>query len=220
LPGGLPVDPSVILGVAGTVLAFALFVCTAMIYACLKFLGEWHTPLTVINYVLLGGASGFTLAAAFATPSRRRIWSVFWRVGQRSSPLRRASSHVVAHRWYRNCPAETEVDAANGYRRQASAKIVQKAQGSMGGSFNTREFFHRQPVALLRGDEMVFPDCRISCFRWLLLAVRYAGRVALVLGDGLSRAIPWPSRRTLVLFRPGQSSAKPVLPVDRLMAPY
>jgi DMSO reductase anchor subunit len=66
LPGGLPVDPSAILGVAGTVLAFALFVCTAMIYACLKFLAEWHSPLTVINYILLGGASGFTLAAAFA----------------------------------------------------------------------------------------------------------------------------------------------------------
>jgi DMSO reductase anchor subunit len=38
LPSGLPVDPTAILGVAGTVLAFALFVCTAMIYACLKFL--------------------------------------------------------------------------------------------------------------------------------------------------------------------------------------
>jgi hypothetical protein len=58
LPGGLPVDPTAILGVAGTVLAFALFVCTAMIYACLKFLAEWHSPLTVINYILLGGASG------------------------------------------------------------------------------------------------------------------------------------------------------------------
>ena len=54
------------LGVLGTVLAFALFVCTAMIYACLRFLREWASPLTVINYILLGGASGFTLAAAFA----------------------------------------------------------------------------------------------------------------------------------------------------------
>jgi DMSO reductase anchor subunit len=38
LPSGLPVDPTAVLGVVGTVLAFALFVCTAMIYACLKFL--------------------------------------------------------------------------------------------------------------------------------------------------------------------------------------
>ena len=56
----------------GTVLAFALFLCTAMIYACLRFLREWHSPLTVINYTLLGGASGFTLAAAWQRPTQRR----------------------------------------------------------------------------------------------------------------------------------------------------
>ena len=51
----------------GTVLAFALFVCTGMVYACLRFLAEWHTPLTLVNYTLLGGASGFMLAAAWAS---------------------------------------------------------------------------------------------------------------------------------------------------------
>ena len=35
-----------------------------MIYACLPFLREWASPLTVVNYMLLGCASGFTLAAA------------------------------------------------------------------------------------------------------------------------------------------------------------
>ncbi len=44
----------------------ALFLCTAMIYACLKFLQEWATPLTVANFFLLGSASGFTLAATLA----------------------------------------------------------------------------------------------------------------------------------------------------------
>ena len=71
LPSGLAIDATVALGVVGTVLAFALFVCTAMIYACLPFLREWASPLTVVNYTLLGGASGFTLAAAFAPASRR-----------------------------------------------------------------------------------------------------------------------------------------------------
>src|SRR6185503_7092945 len=47
-------------------LCLALFLCTAMIYACLKFLQEWATPLTVLNFFLLGSASGFTLAAALA----------------------------------------------------------------------------------------------------------------------------------------------------------
>ena len=36
------------------------------IYACVKFLQAWATPLTVVNYTLFGLASGFMLAAAFA----------------------------------------------------------------------------------------------------------------------------------------------------------
>ncbi len=37
-----------------------------MIYACIKMLQEWATPLTVVNYTLFGGASGFMLATVFA----------------------------------------------------------------------------------------------------------------------------------------------------------
>src|SRR5512135_40190 len=66
LPTGLVIDLSAVIGVVGTLLAFALFVCTGMIYACLRFLREWHSPLTIINYILLGGSSGFILAAFYA----------------------------------------------------------------------------------------------------------------------------------------------------------
>ena len=62
----LQVDLSLLVGAVNTALAFTLFLCTAMIYACIKFLQEWATPLTVVNYTLLGSASGFTLATAFA----------------------------------------------------------------------------------------------------------------------------------------------------------
>jgi len=152
LPGGLPVDPTAILGVAGTVLAFALFVCTAMIYACLKFLAEWHTPLTVANYILLGGASGFTLAAAFATHTAPELvgflagWAaIITAVGfvSRCASL------------YRNCrlKPKSTLRTAIGVKHP---KIVQKTQGFMGGSFNTREFFHGKPVALLRSIKWFF----------------------------------------------------------------
>src|SRR3989338_4219082 len=66
LPSGLSVNATIVLGGIGTILAFALFVCTGMIYACLRFLQEWHSPLTVINFILLGSASGFTLATLYA----------------------------------------------------------------------------------------------------------------------------------------------------------
>src|SRR6201996_6099956 len=57
---------SLVIGVIGVIASAALFVCTAMIYACLRFLQEWATPLTMVNFVLLGCASGFTLATACA----------------------------------------------------------------------------------------------------------------------------------------------------------
>src|SRR5688572_3750653 len=36
-------------GAVAVVLCAALFLCTGMIYVCLKFLQEWHTPLTIWN---------------------------------------------------------------------------------------------------------------------------------------------------------------------------
>lgn len=152
LPGELRVDPTAILGVAGWLLAFALFICTGMIYACLKFLAEWHSPLTVINYILLGGASGFTLAAAFAAVTAPELvgflagWAAIitllgW-IGRTASLYRNA----------RLRPTST-LQTAIGIKHP---KIVQKTQGFMGGSFNTREFFHGQPVAVLRGVKWFF----------------------------------------------------------------
>src|SRR5574341_971699 len=54
---------SSVVGWLAVIAGLALFICTGMIYACLKFLQEWHSPLTVLNFGLLGIASGLTLAA-------------------------------------------------------------------------------------------------------------------------------------------------------------
>ena len=146
LPSGAPVNLTAVLGTAGTVLAFALFICTAMIYASLRFLREWHTPLTVINYILLGSASGFTLAAALSANAAAAVtpfltgWAliltVLGFVGRLASLIR-------------NCTLKPKstLQSAIGIKHP---KIVQKTQGAMGGSFNTREFFHGQPQQVLR----------------------------------------------------------------------
>ncbi|EGD03379.1 DMSO reductase anchor subunit (DmsC), partial [Burkholderia sp. TJI49] len=57
---------TLLIGAADALASVALFVCTAMIYACLRFLQEWASPLTLVNFVLLGCASGCTLATACA----------------------------------------------------------------------------------------------------------------------------------------------------------
>src|SRR3989338_10520165 len=146
LPGGLSINATIALGGMGTVLAFALFVSTGMIYACLRFLQEWHSPLTVINFILLGGASGFTLAAfyaALAAPSQAGffagwafILTLFGLLGRSAALWRNA----------RIRPKST-MQTAIGIKHP---RIVQTAQGAMGGSFNTREFFHGRSKSFLK----------------------------------------------------------------------
>ncbi|MFY9510448.1 MAG: DmsC/YnfH family molybdoenzyme membrane anchor subunit, partial [Rubrivivax sp.] len=47
-------------------LALLLWWCTAMIYACLRFVQEWAHWFTPLNYTLIGLASGGVLATALA----------------------------------------------------------------------------------------------------------------------------------------------------------
>ena len=152
LPGDQVVDLSVLLGVAGTLLAFLLFVCTAMIYACLRFLREWHSPLTVINYTLLGSASGFTLATLYAVvfaPSQAGFfggWAIIITL------LAFAGRGASLWRNARLKPKST-VQTAIGIKHP---RIVQTAQGAMGGSFNTREFFHGKSASFFSTIKAAF----------------------------------------------------------------
>ena len=143
--GTLPVDATLIIGALATLATFALFICTAMIYASIRFLQEWHSALTVINFTLLGGASGFMLAAAFSAFIGVQLvgfygtWAVILTL---AALLTRCASLVRNHR----LRPKSTLQSAIGVRHTT---IRQIAQGAMGGSFNTREFFHHQPGRVL-----------------------------------------------------------------------
>jgi len=154
LPQGVLLDESVLLvlgGVAG-VLALALFVCTAMIYACLPFLREWHSPLTVINYTVLGSASGFLLAASLAGYYAAELIPFLC-----ASALGLTLSGWLFRGWslWRNqrLRPKSTIQTAIGIKHP---QIVQKSAGFLGGSFNTREFFHGQSATLLRAVKWGF----------------------------------------------------------------
>ena len=152
LPGGIAIDATVVLGALGTLLAFALYLCTGMIYACLRFLREWHTPLTVINYILLGSASGFTLAAgfaAFAAPELTKFFAGWALIILLLGFVGRVASLIRNHQ----LKPKSTLQSAIGIKHP---KIVQKTQGFMGGSFNTREFFHGRGKTLLRSIKWLF----------------------------------------------------------------
>ena len=145
-PRGLAVPASLAAGALGTALAFALFVCTGMVYACLPFLAEWHTPLTPLNYTLLGGASGFTLAAALAglmEPGLVEFLAGWAFVLTALAALGRSASLVRNARLVPRSSIQTAIGVKH-------PSIVQRAMGFMGGSFNTREFFHGATPGRLR----------------------------------------------------------------------
>jgi DMSO reductase anchor subunit len=130
----------------------ALFVCTGMIYACLKFLQEWHTPLTVVNFILLGSASGLTAAAALAAWLQPALARPFAAAALAAGALGYLTRLASLARNARLRPKST-LATAIGVKHP---KIVQIAQGAMGGSFNTREFFHGRPQEVVRAARWCF----------------------------------------------------------------
>jgi len=61
----------VVAGLACTVLAMVTVYCTAMIYASLKSVQAWHTPLTAACYLLFSASGGFLMGASFAAAGGR-----------------------------------------------------------------------------------------------------------------------------------------------------
>ncbi|MDP1536896.1 MAG: DmsC/YnfH family molybdoenzyme membrane anchor subunit [Burkholderiales bacterium] len=149
------VSGTLVLGAAGVVLCLALFLCTAMIYACIKFLQEWATPLTLVNFIVLGCASGVTLAAALAAYHSEPMTGV---VGAWAIALTVAGLLTRVAVLWRNArlKARSSLQTAIGIKHP---RIAQKAQGFMGGSFNTREFFHGRAPGALRMVKWGFLTC-------------------------------------------------------------
>lgn len=134
------------IGAVATLLCLALFACTAMIYACIRFLQEWSSPLTVVNYFVLGTASGLTLAAAFSAivaPGMTRAYAL----GALAATFVGLCTRSMALVRNARLRPKSTLQTAIGVRHP---RIVQQSQGFMGGSFNTREFFHGQSRAFLR----------------------------------------------------------------------
>lgn len=177
------------IGAAGVVLCLALFACTAMIYICLKFLQEWHTPLTFVNFLLLGTASGTLLAAVLAFAGAAAPAGALALAAGMLTAAGALTRGLSLLRNARLRPRSTPQSATG----IAHAKVVQKAQGAMGGSFNTREFFHGRTASAVRAVKWFFllavfvlPLVLISAVLagaapgWLTLAfaVQFAGLLA------------------------------------------
>jgi DMSO reductase anchor subunit len=114
-----------------------LFIATGMIYACVRFIKEWATPWTVINYTLMGLASGFAAAAIVAAVENALLrdflagWAALFTLASF------AAKGVTLWR-NKHLPAPFSLKSAIGVHH---GRISQISQGFNGRSFNTIEFF-------------------------------------------------------------------------------
>jgi len=145
-----------------------LWICTAKIYQCIRFIQEWSHPSTLSNFILLGLSSGGLLL---------EFLLMLWNdpsipLGMR--PISGANFillfialNLKLWIWRRNqqLKPKSNLASATGIKGR---NIRQTSMGFMGGSFNTREFFHHQT------------DRVISNIRKITLLLTYVGPMILL----------------------------------------
>jgi DMSO reductase anchor subunit len=125
-----------VLALAGAVL---LWWCTGQIYACLRFIQEWAHPLTLLNFALIGLATGLVLGCALAAALGERTVLAEWAPRALAATLAAWGTRTLALRRNARLKPKSTAQSATGI---PSARLVQKSMGMSAGAFNTREFFH------------------------------------------------------------------------------
>ena len=173
----LPGQATLLIGGLTSFMVFVLYICTGMIYASIKFLQEWASSLTVINYLLFGAASGFTFAAclaAYQAPGLTGFYAV-WAIILTTTVL---ITRIMSLYRNANIKHKSTIQSAIGVRHNA---MVQKSMGMMGGSYNTREYFHGKTALFLKSVKYIFL-LLVFPIPLILLWVGMNNESALVLG--------------------------------------
>jgi len=138
-----------------------------MIYACLRMLREWATPLTPLAFAALGLANGLGLAAAWFACAAQRLGAQYADVlhggvaDVRVASLESAQASVgvlcatamvatlaavaIKGAWWWRCATLQPASTLQSALAIGHPQIRQLSMGMTGGSFNTREFFHGAP---------------------------------------------------------------------------
>lgn len=148
-----PGEVTALLPLAVIAVSALLWYCTAMIYACIRFIQEWAHPLTIVNYTVIGLASGLFLAGALAVAyGQPRLVA---QLGTWTFAITMLAwlTRAMALRRNAGLKPRSTLQSATGIK---SPGIAQKSMGMTGGSFNTREFFHRASIAAFRRMKFIF----------------------------------------------------------------
>jgi sulfite dehydrogenase (quinone) subunit SoeC len=159
---------------AALVLAWVILFCTAMIYASLKPIREWRTPLTPLNYFLLGHYSGAALALAITgDPVFKTVFLVL---------LLAAGAAKVAY--YREMETAARPTVQSAVTMPTAARVKLLDAGHTHGNFLTEEFAFR--LARSRAEELRVAVAVVGFLLPLLLVLllKDANRLAAILCIG------------------------------------
>lgn len=184
---GVAVQYGALFPVLAIVGAIVLWYCTAMIYACLRFIEEWAHPLTIINFTLIGLASGLLLACALAALAGDADMLAATGTSALVVTLAAWATRLMSLRRNAGIRHKSTLQSATGIQ---SPKLVQKSMGMSAGAFNTREFFHGASQAAVQ-------NARLG-FQLLAFAVP-----ALLMLWGISSHSAWPWVLAVLVQAPG-----------------
>lgn len=143
--------PTVLPGMLAGLLALLLYLCTGMIYGAVRAMRAWAHPITPVNFLLLGTASGFTLASALSSIGAPALSGGLARVAIGLIVL---GALTRGYAWRRAValaggPAAPDPIGAG----KATLRLV--SAGATGSTFIVREFFHgRSPAAVTAVQSM------------------------------------------------------------------
>lgn len=169
--------------IAGAVI---LWYCTAMIYACIRFIQEWAHPLTIVNYALIGMASGLVAACAYSSVSGDDGFAAAALPWALVATVAAFAARGVSLRRNARLKPQSTLQSATGIQ---AAQLKQTAMGMTGGSFNTREFFHGASATFYRGIKGSFLVLAFALPLVLLAAAWLMGRPALAVPAFASQLI-------------------------------
>ena len=136
------------MGFLAAVLAWITVFSTGMIYACLKTIRQWHTPLVPANYLALGYASGSLLLLLGAVVAR--LDTVPYIAMSALIVSVAAVLKAIYYFWIGSPSASSTINTATGLTR-AGVKLLDT--GHTHGTFLTQEFgfqLARQKAGVLR----------------------------------------------------------------------
>ncbi len=133
--------------------ALVLWYCTAMIYACLRFIEEWAHPLTIINFMLIGLSSGLLLGCALGALAGQNSFVLLASPWALAATLAAWATRAMALRRNAAIKHRSTLQSATGIQ---ATRLVQKSMGMSAGAFNTREFFHGARLTTLKHVKLGF----------------------------------------------------------------